>query len=88
MENNEPRDNAALFAEAAITCWERAVYHAERAEQMMVNLHLIMQQGRAAIEEQQAVAAAYLGLGGYGGDAAAYAELNIPYDDRDTEGYQ
>lgn len=79
---SEPQHNKD-FEDASLVCWERAVYHAERAQQVAEDAMRIWELGVNAVREQQAMASAYLALGGYGGDVEAYHELGLPFDEKD-----
>ena len=84
MSENKPDKD---FEDAAIVCWDRAVYHAEKAQQVAEDAMRLWQLGVSAIREQQALASAYLALGGYGSDFEAYQELGLPFDENDLSDY-
>jgi hypothetical protein len=83
-ENTEDRE----FDDASIVCWERAVYHAETAQRLAEDAMQIWELSIRAVREQQALAGAYLGMGGYGEDPRAYEELGLPYGESDAMGEQ
>ena len=84
MSENKPDKD---FEDAAIVCWDRAVYHAEKAQQVAEDAMRLWQLGINAVREQQAMAGAYLALGGFGSDFEAYQELGLPYDEKDLTDY-